>query len=408
MFVVFVLNGFVFGTWAARVPALAAQVGANEATLGLALLGASTGLAITAPIAARLCATYGSRPFMLGSSVLSTIALPALALANAPLQLGIALFFLGSTVATVDVSMNVAAVVVVRALQRPLMPQFHAGFSFGGLIGSLGAAGAAQLQWSPMRHFLVAAAIGLVMLLSIARFAPGGVGDRHTTEARTPVLKSPVLWLLALVALCSAIAEGASADWSALFLVEERGMNDAAAAYAYAGFSVTMAVARLFGEPIQRRLGPHRLLAAGGAVAATGLALAVLIPAPAAGYLGFGLAGLGLAFAFPVVMDLASESGKRADGTGGERELGLVTTIAYLGFLIGPPLVGGLAHATSLEVALGIVSGIIALMIPAAWLARQAAGRRARAADASGVNVAVTLSSEAPCSASATSKDFSG
>lgn len=320
-FVVFLLNGAVFGTWATRVPALAEQVGAEVGSLGLALLGASVGLAVTAPLAARICALYGSRGVLIASSLLSPLLLPVLALSQSPLQFGLTLIALGASVAAMDVSMNVAAVVVVRNLQRPLMPQFHAGFSVGGLIGALGSAAAAQAHWTPMKHFLAAAFVGLVVTALIAKKFPGGVGERHRDEVteRTSVLKSPVLWLLASVALCSAIAEGAAADWSALFMVRERGVGDAAAAYAYAGFSVTMALARWFGEPIQRNLGPHRLLAAGGGLAATGLALVVAVPFPAAGYLGFGLAGLGLAFSFPVVMDLASETGKRADGSGGER-----------------------------------------------------------------------------------------
>ncbi len=377
-FVVFLLNGAVFGTWAARVPALATQTGANEGSLGLALLGASVGLAFTAPLAARFCAVHGSRRLLIASSLLGPLLLPVLALSRSPLQMGLSLIALGASVAAMDVSMNVAAVTVVRDLQRPLMPQFHAGFSFGGLIGSLGSAAAAQAQWSPMKHFVTAAIVGLLVTVVIAKKIPGGVGERHREEVteRANVLKSPVLWLLASVALCSAIAEGAAADWSALFMVRERGMGDAAGAYAYAGFSIAMALARWFGEPIQRILGPHRLLATGGGVAATGLALAVVAPHPVAGYLGFGLAGLGLAFSFPVVMDLASEIGKRADGSGGERELGLVTTIAYTGFLAGPPIVGGLAHVSSLVVALGFVALVTSLIIPATWLARRAARLR--------------------------------
>ncbi|WP_112228664.1 MFS transporter [Lentzea atacamensis] len=374
-FVVFLLNGAVFGTWASRVPALAEQVGAEVGSLGLALLGASVGLAVTAPVAARICAVHGSRGVLIASSLLSPLLLPVLALSQSTVQFGLTLIALGASVAAMDVSMNVAAVVVVRDLQRPLMPQFHAGFSFGGLIGSLGSAAAAQAHWTPMKHFLMAAVVGLIITALIAKKIPGGVGERHREEAteRSNVLKSPVLWLLASVALCSAIAEGAAADWSALFMVRERGMGDAAGAYAYAGFSITMALARWFGEPIQRTLGPHRLLAAGGGLAATGLAVTATVPVPAAGYLGFGLAGLGLAFSFPVVMDLASETGKRADGSGGERELGLVTTIAYTGFLAGPPIVGGLAHVSSLVVSLGFVALVTALIIPATWLARRAA-----------------------------------
>ncbi|WP_030479320.1 MFS transporter [Lentzea albidocapillata] len=378
-FVVFLLNGAVFGTWASRVPALAEQIGAEVGSLGLALLGASIGLAFTAPLAARICAVHGSRGVLIASSLLSPLLLPVLALSESPLQFGLTLIALGASVAAMDVSMNVAAVVVVRALQRPLMPQFHAGFSVGGLIGSLGSAAAAQAHWTPMKHFVLAAVVGVLVTALIAKRIPGGVGERHREEVteRANVLKSPVLWLLASVALCSAIAEGAAADWSALFMVRERGMGDAAGAYAYAGFSVTMALARWFGEPIQRRLGSHRLLAVGGGLAATGLALAVLVPFPAAGYVGFGLAGLGLAFSFPVVMDLASETGKRADGSGGERELGLVTTIAYTGFLAGPPIVGGLAHVSSLVVSLGFVALVTALIIPTTLLARRAARQAA-------------------------------
>lgn len=281
-FVVFLLNGAVFGTWASRVPALAGQIGADVGSLGLALLGASAGLAFTAPLAARICALYGSRGVLIASSLLSPLLLPVLALSQSPLQFGLTLVALGASIAMMDVSMNIAAVVVVRALQRPLMPQFHAGFSVGGLIGSLGSAAAAQAHWTPMKHFLVAACVGLVVTAVIAKNIPGGVGERHREEVaeHANVLKSPVLWLLASVALCSAIAEGAAADWSALFMVRERGMGDAAGAYAYAGFSVAMALARWFGEPIQRRLGPHRLLAAGGGLAATGLALAVVVPLP--------------------------------------------------------------------------------------------------------------------------------
>ncbi|GHH48327.1 MFS transporter [Lentzea cavernae] len=378
-FVVFLLNGAVFGTWASRVPALAEQVGAEVGSLGLALLGASIGLAFTAPLAARVCALYGSRGVLIGSSLLSPLLLPVLALSQSPLQLGLSLVALGASIAAMDVSMNMAAVVVVRALQRPLMPQFHAGFSVGGLIGSLGSAAAAHAHWTLMKHFLLVAFAGALVTALIAKKIPGGVGERYREEVteRANVLKSPVLWLLASIALCSAIAEGAAADWSALFMVRERGMSDAAGAYAYAGFSVTMGLARWFGEPIQRRLGPHRLLAAGGGLAATGLALAVVVPLPVAGYVGFGLAGLGLAFSFPVVMDLASETGKRADGSGGERQLGLVTTIAYTGFLAGPPIVGGLAHVSSLVVSLGFVALVTALIIPTTLLARRAARQAA-------------------------------
>lgn len=377
VFTVFLFNGALFLSWAARMPALAAQVGATEATLGLALLGASVGLALTAPFAARACARVGARRLIVVGAAVTVVAVPALTLATTPLQLGLILFVLGSCGATLDVGMNVAAVAVTRSLDRPLMPQFHAGFSVGGLVGSLGAAAAAGAGWDLPRHLLVAAAVGAAAVAWVIRAVPGDTGDTtdSAAEADRPVLKRPLLWLLAAVTLFSAIAEGAASDWSALFFVRERGLGEGAAAAAYAGFSVAMAVARLLGEPAQRRLGPYRLLASGAVVAAAGFALVVLVPWAATGYLGFALAGLGLAFAFPVIMDLAGDAGRRADGTGGEREIGLVTTVAYTGFLLGPPIVGGIAHASSLSVSLGFVAVVIALMVPAVWLARRSRTR---------------------------------
>ncbi|MBB5957651.1 putative MFS family arabinose efflux permease [Saccharothrix tamanrassetensis] len=376
VFAVFLFNGALFLSWAARLPTLAAQVGAGEATLGLALLGASIGLAITAPIAARVCAAVGARKLVMVGAAVTVLAVPALSFAGSPLHLGVNLFVLGSCGATLDVGMNVAAVAVTRALDRPLMPQFHAGFSLGGLVGSLGAAAASAAGWGLRTHLVTAAVVGAVAMAAVIRSVPGETGepvqDRHNDRS---VVRRPLLWLLAGITVCSAIAEGATADWSALFFVRERELSEAVAAMPYAGFSIAMVIARLVGEPVQRRLGPYRLLGSGAVVAAAGLALAVLVDAPVAGFVGFALVGLGLSFGFPVVMDLAGDAGRRADGTGGEREIGLVTTVAYTGFLVGPPMVGGLAHVSSLSIALGVVAFITALIVPTAWLARNARAR---------------------------------
>ncbi|GAA1335374.1 MFS transporter [Saccharothrix algeriensis] len=374
VFAVFLFNGALILSWAARMPTLAAQVGASEATLGLALLGASIGLAITAPIAARLCATVGARRLVVVGAAVTVLAVPALSFAGSPLHLGLNLFVLGGCGAALDVGMNVAAVAVTRALDRPLMPQFHAGYSIGGLFGSLGAAGAAAAGWDLRTHLVTAAAVGAVTMAAVVRSVPGATGE-PVAERGPSVVRRPLLWLLAGITVCAAIAEGATADWSALFFVRERHLTEAVAAMPYAGFSIAMAIARLVGEPVQRKLGPYRLLAAGAVVAAAGLGLAVLVDAAVAGFTGFALAGVGLAFCFPVVMDLAGAAGRRADGSGGEREIGLVTTLAYTGFLVGPPMVGGLAHASSLTVALGVVAFVIALIVPTAWLARNARAR---------------------------------
>ncbi|GAA0614954.1 MFS transporter [Kutzneria viridogrisea] len=374
VFGVFVLNGSVFGTWAARVPALAAQVGAEPGGLGLSLFGVSVGLVCSAPIAGRLCAAFGARLLVVLGAASGCLVLPVLGLVADPLQLGLVLFLLGLTVGSLDVSMNIAAVAVIREVDRPLMPVFHAGFSIGGLLGSLGAALAAAGGWSPLSQFSIAGAAGLLFIALITSSLPAAEGERSRARAGDEVVsgpspvRMPVLWLLAAIALCSAIAEGASADWTALFLVRERGVADALAAAGYAVFSVAMAATRLSGERAERKWGPYRLLAGGATLAAVGLLTAVLVPAAPAGYLGFMLAGIGLAFSFPVTMGLAGAVGRRADGTGGEREIAFVTTVAYTGFLAGPPLIGQVAQATTLAFALGMAAVIVALIPPTVLL----------------------------------------
>jgi MFS family permease len=364
----FVLNGALLGSWAPRVPALAGQIGADEGALGLSLLGASVGMIAASLLAGRLCAVFGARVVMTVAGVAGSGMLPALGLARSPAALGLLLIVLGAMVGVMDVAMNVAGVTAVRRTGRAIMPLFHAAFSFGTLAGSVGAAVAAGQGLAPSRHFVVVAVICGGVTVGIARWIP--VEERLRVPAqsghgggRAP-FRRPALWLLGAVALCASIAEGATADWSALFGVQERGLSEATGALIYSCFSVTMACTRLCGEAIQRHWGAPRMLIGGAVIGGLGLATAVMAPLPALTFAGFAVAGVGLAYASPVVMELSGAAGRRADGGGGEREVAFATTIAYSGFLLGPPMVGGIAELTSLPVALGAVAVLVLLIGP--------------------------------------------
>lgn len=383
VFLIFAVNGAAWGSWSPRVPAVADQVGADVGELGLALLGASIGMIVAASFSGRVCARVGARALVLVSVIATAAVLPLLAVVTTPFQLGLVLCGLGASVGALDVAMNIAAVTVVRVTERPLMPIFHAGFSFGALAGSAGAALAAANDVGLLGHLGIVSVVTGIIALAVARHVPReAAADPAARRSRDQrLLRRPVLWLLGAVALCSAVVEGASADWSALFAVTERGLDEAAAAVTFSVFSVSMACTRLFGERAERRWGPERVLVGGALTAGGGLLIAVLVPHAASTYLGFALAGAGLAFSFPVALGIAGAVGRRTDGSGGEHEIGFVTTIAYSGFLIGPPLVGGLAHVTNLEVALG-VAGVIAAMIAPAALGVAAARRREEAVTA--------------------------
>lgn len=376
----FLLQGVIIGTWAPRMPAVAAQVHADAGELGLALLGGGVGLIITAPIAGRLCARFGARLVVTVAALIAAAMLPLLALVPTPALLGLVFVGLAGAAGTVDVAMNVAAVTVVRKIERPLMPVFHAGFSFGGLFGALGAALAATYGLDLGLHFGLVGLLAAAIIVAVARHVPNEPvlavpkAARQQRGGRIPA-RRPVLWLLGVTVLCAAMAEGASADWSSLFAVRDRGLSEAAGAIVYAGFSVSMAITRLLGERAERRWGPERMLVAGAAVSGGGLLFAVLVPAGWASFIGFALAGAGLAYTFPVGLGLAGAAGRRADGSGGERELAFVTAIAYGGFLFGPPLIGWIAQATNLAVALGVAGLVAAMMGPAVLAARWARRR---------------------------------
>ncbi|MEV6876102.1 MFS transporter [Amycolatopsis sp. NPDC051128] len=383
VFTVFALNGLAVGSWATRTPALTAQVHASPGVFGLALLAASTGLLAAASLSGRLVERVGARAVVAGSTALAAASLGLIGFApTVPLLAG-ALFVMGVSIGMLDVAMNVAAVAVERRTGKSIMVVFHAGFSVGALAGSLAAGLAAGHGWSPARHLTVAAVFTLVVLLLVVRAVPGirpvHAGTPVVTPSRAPI-RRPVLWLLAAVAMCSAIAEGASSDWSALLMTAERGVGQGAAALAFAAFQLVMAVTRLVGSAAQRRFGPTRCLVGGSALAAAGLLATATVPVAAVGYVGFALAGAGLAASFPLSLSLAGDAGKRGDGTGGEREIGFVTAIAYTGFLGGPPIIGGIAQATDYSVAFVFVALVAALILPAAVAARRSRRREETAA----------------------------
>jgi fucose permease len=285
--------------------------------------------------------------------------------------LGLALLAVGAASGALDVSMNAQGVAVERRYRRPIMSSLHGMFSLGGMSGAAATALiASRLDLFP--HFLLVGALIVVLgLLACAPMLAASTEDRSAG----PGFAKPSLGLLVpgVVALSSLLSEGAMADWSAVYLSESLGAGTALAAAAFAAFSLAMAIGRFAGDRLVAKAGGDLVVRAGAALAAAGLAATLLVGHPLAAVIGFALVGAGLSCTFPVVLSAAARSPEMPPSAA----IAAVCTLGYLGFLVGPPAIGGLAELIGLPAALGLVVLLCALV---AALGSREPGRRTETA----------------------------
>jgi MFS family permease len=359
---VFFLNGVLFGSWAARIPAIRDRLDLSHGELGIALAFLPLGAIVAMPLAGALAARVGSRRATRIALGLVCAATAVVALAPSLAALALLALALGVGMGALDVSMNLHGVTVERRYGRPILAGFHAAFSIGGLAGAgLGALAAGAGIDARAHLAVVAVASAAVGLVWSRRLLPG---TADAAERSDPVFARPPrkLWALGALAFSCLLIEGASADWSGVYLKEELGTGAALAALGFTAFSVTMTAGRLVGDRLVAAAGAVRIVRAGGLLAAAGFGLALIAEHPAAALAGFACLGAGMASIVPIVFRAAGQVPGPAAGI----SLAAVSTVGYLGFLIGPPVIGGVAELVGLPAALG---AIVALALAVAALA---------------------------------------
>jgi predicted MFS family arabinose efflux permease len=399
---VFATNGFLLGSWVARLPATRDRLGASAAELGLVLLAPGIGSLLSMPFGGRWCRRFGSRLVVAVTTVAASAVLAALAVVPNLVALGAALFVWGAFYGSWDVAMNVHGSAVEQRAGREWMPRYHACWSVGGIAGAgLGAlpphAGAPLVL-----HFAaVAVACTVLVMVALRGFVEDRAQGTEATPAGDPGVSQPPdpvpgppegeasrtrdlappavhnprrarvltgrLLLVGVVTLCATTLEGAAADWLALFLTDERGATASLAAFGYAVFAVAMAAGRFSGTAVAERLGRDGAVRVGGVVSFAGVLLTVLGPGLAAAYAGAALWALGVCLVFPAAVSAGGEAPDRpADA------IAAVTTIGYGGFLLGPPLIGLLADRV------GLGRALLVLLVLAAGIATLAPAVRSR------------------------------
>jgi MFS family permease len=392
--VVFGLNGFVFASWIARLPAVRDLLGVGPGELGLLLLLVAVGSVSTLLAAGVIVHRLGPRRSCLLATVAMTTGL-AIAAFTPPIPvMSVGLVLAGAGTGLLDVAMNVEGAGVERLLGRPVMPRYHAGFSLGTVAGAAGGAAAAALS-IPVRWHLAVLAAGTLAGVALAVRSylgpqvwgwdePTGsdpAAGEQPARGGSGVLRAwrePRTLLIGAVVLGMAFAEGTANDWLALGLVDGYRIDHALAACGYGLFVAAMTTARMVGPWTLSRFG--RVAALRGGAAAVGIGVVAVAAGPllvdvagrpaALVLAGFGAFawGIGAALGFPIGISAASDDPRSASA-----RVSVVSTIAYTAFLAGPPVLGliadrvGVVHAllaVSLPVVLGLLCASAARELP--------------------------------------------
>ena len=387
VFLIFGLNGIIFASWAARIPAAAQSLGIGAAGVGLLLLFSAVGSVCSLPLAGSIAQRIGTagavRAGGLTTSAASLIIAASLAWPNVPLAAAGLLVF-GAGVGVWDVAMNLEGAEVERHFGRTLMPKFHAAFSGGAFVGAMIGAGLSAAGISLSIHLLGILTIAAVLVILVPRnFLPdsvpaahGGGTGKQAPPSRFAAWKEGRTLLIGVVVLGAALTEGAANDWVAKATVDGLGTSETAGALMFGIFVAAMTATRWVGARLIDLLGRVPALRICMTASLAGLLLFVFAPTFWAAAVGAVLWGIGAALGFPMGMSAAGEDPAHAAG-----RVSVVSTIGYMAFFLGPPVLGFVGEHWGVRNALLLVGAAMLLSILVAPAAAEQEKIREEASD---------------------------
>ncbi|MFD0044319.1 MFS transporter [Pseudarthrobacter scleromae] len=372
-FVVFGINGLVFASWAARIPAVTETLEITSGQMGTLLLCTAVGSLLALPTAGLVVGRIGTANTARFGGILAALAgagiAASLSVATIP-GTAVALFFFGIAIGLWDVAQNIEGADVEHKLRRTIMPQFHAAFSGGAFVGALIGAGLSTVGVGLPLHLLVIAGVVVVVMLTAPRYFLPHISTA-TPDGEPKSAKGPSAWrdsrtlLIGVVVLGATLTEGAGNDWIAKASVDGLGTSESTGALMFALFVLAMTAMRFFGGRVIDKYGRVAVLRASMAAAAAGLCLFVLAGNVWLAAVGAALWGVGAALAFPMGMSAAADDPKHA-----ATRVSVVSTLGYVSFLAGPPLLGYLGDLTGIHLALLAILAPILLALVLAGAAK--------------------------------------
>lgn len=359
----------------ARIPDIKDILEISNSTLSLILLASAFGVFAALGRAGKLCARYGSSPVAFYGSIFlgSIYIIQSLALFSV-WTFALMAFMAGYALAVQDVAMNTHAVTLEHQSGKRLMSVFHAMFSIGGFSGGIFGGLCSEFEINYQIQTLFVCSLIIAIALFVRKFWLPGISDIHEIEPGVKANRPVIIWLFGFFGLCSTIGEGAAGDWGGVLARETYGASPFLSAVPYVAFSATMILGRLSGDFLATKFGASRVLASGGFVASTGLALGLILDSTFGAIMGWFWLGMGLSVAIPLLFSAAGSlaNNRLAGQIAPSQAVAMVSGIAYFGFLVGPPFIGFISDLTSLRTAMFIPAFLGLTMVASARLAKSA------------------------------------
>lgn len=356
----FFATGVIFASWANRIPDIKVALGLDERELGSVLFAIPVGQLTAMALSGWLVNRFGSRRMTLVGIVLYTLGLVPLALANSVWALVVALFLFGVTSNLCNAAFNTQAIGAERFHGRTIMASFHALWSMGGFLGGLLSMGFVALGCAPIVQFASVAAVIIVCSVIFGKClvrwdvkaGPAEV-DANAGRGRRMLNKlDPFVLFLGVMGFAAMICEGCMYDWSGVYFNEVVCVPEGFVQLGYVVCLSAMTCGRLVSDRFVTRYGRRNVVMASGLLIFAGMMLAVLFTNIVAATIGFAIVGLGISSTVPICYSLAGQSKRVNSATA----VTTVASVGYLGFLIGPPVIGHLAHSITLHYTFAVVS----------------------------------------------------
>ncbi|THD33063.1 MAG: MFS transporter [Flavobacterium johnsoniae] len=353
--------GLCFATWASRIPDIKASLHLSESDLGSILFALPFGQLMIMPFSGKLVTKYESHKILLIALALYAIALTNLGLVEKPWQLSLGLFLFGIFGNLSNIAVNTQGVYTEGLFKRTIMSSFHGAWSTAGFSGALIGIAMLALKLSPFQHFVIAALIVFVLMAANYKYLIRAKEKKSSEKKKFFAKPDGVLLWLGIIGFCCMASEGVMFDWSGVYFKEIVKAPGPLVILGYTSFMIMMASGRFLGDRLIYKYGRKRVLQISGLLISTGLFTSVFLPYLIPSTLAFMLVGLGVSTIVPTVYSIA---GKNATVAPGEA-LTIVSSVSFLGFLMGPPVIGFIAEAAGLQFSfafIGIFGVLIAFM----------------------------------------------